>query len=105
MELWSLPPAAAAASVPVLRGVGPVPLGGPAAGDRMPLSPGAGPQHRFNLAFMCHRARERLSRGGGNAEHLDGGTAAVHGGGGRGRARAAAVEGAELCWAVLRPVR
>lgn len=64
---------------------GPVPLGGPAAGGRIALgpSPGAGPQHRFNLAFMCHRVRARLLRGGGNAKHLDGGTAAAHGGGER----------------------
>lgn len=55
------PPVSPPSTIPVLRGVGGV---GARAGLRVVgslcPSPRAGPQHRFNLAFMCHRARERL---------------------------------------------
>lgn len=54
-----------------------------------PPAPGRGEQRRFNLAFMCHRVRERVLQGGANVKHLDGGTAGAHGGGGGGRRRGA----------------
>lgn len=70
--------------VPVLSAA-PAPLGDPVAGGRVSVcpSPGAGEQHRFNLAFMCHRVRERLLRAAGTPNTC---TAAPR------------AEGAELHW-------
>lgn len=86
---WSLPPAAAA-SIPLLRGTGSPAeaAAGPRSAARLrvagcpsPPSPGAGEQRCFNLAFMCHRVRERVLQDGANVKHLDGGTADAHGAG------------------------
>lgn len=75
------PPGAAGSRHPRGGGVGPRLR---VAGSPSPPGPGAAEQRRFNLAFMCHRVREGVLRGGANVKHLDGGTGGARGGGGLG---------------------